>query len=1093
MRLFLTKFNIPIVIRFGQLELVKGSWRRSNNQINNSNTLESLDDIDLYNFNTGVVNLEENSLKTPIPYVLPPGIVREEVQGSTSVQTQNEQSILLRVIDLPKNEARGIYKNVNLNLRNYKKIKLFVHAESISSKPTVENNDISLILRLGDDVTENYYQVEKKLSISDFESLSADQIWPEVNNLEFVLDEFSDLKSSRISEGQASNIAYEKTIENGNIISVKGNPNLTNVKAIMLGVKNNAESQSSVEVWFNELRMAGFENQSGWATQVNTSLNFADIADVSFSGKTETIGYGSVDQSVSARNVEDIKQYSFASNFNVGKTLPKKWFLQLPVSYSISEDFAAPKYDPTYEDIEYTDAVDKDIATPNAEAHGKRHSISFNNVRKNRNPESKRTPTPIDIENFTVSYSYSKSNQTDSQKEIDMVKTLRTSANYVYKIPKLNVAPFKKVKFLSSKTFKLIRNFNFNLLPTSISSNLNINRTFSEQKNRNVIEGLSELPSLVQQNYLFDWDYRVNYPINNLLSMDFIATNNNVYDDFDLDDTIGLHDNLFEVGRLIKYNQKLKMEYKIPLRSIPFLSSISSSYNYSSDYTWKSAIKSYEKLTGNTIENGNTQGINISVNMKRLYKDFGVDALILGKTRETKSNKFRKSIYQIISSVRKVKFSYREKNGTYLPGFVHPTGFAGLYKTGAGFAPTTGFVFGSQKDIRDIALANHWLLTRNVSDPEQAFYSRMYSTTHSNTLEYSFDINPVKNFRITFKANKTYANNLKQSLDVVYDDNSPITEFSEAAIQESGSFKMSYYMLGSSFDGDGSETFKLFKENRKIISGRLASSKGVNISGYGGTSQEVIIPALLSAYSGSSANDISLNAFRNTPIPNWNISYNGLMRIDWFKKNFKSFNISHGYSSSYTIANYTNNLLYDSHNKTDNLDVAGNYQSPLLIDRISLVEQFSPLARIDIRLLNNVSFNTSFKKERRIDLAFTNNSVTDTRSDELTFGFGYILKDVKMKTKISGKSKTLKGNIVFKLDLSFKNGIIYIRNLETDDEEVTAGEKTYKIDFTAKYSLTKNINASMYFNLVNSKYAISTIFPRKSFSTGISFTYNFSK
>jgi len=355
MRMFLTQFKMPVVLRFGELELVRGDWRRYTKTIDEAiKPPLNLTNPQLQNFQVGVVNIIENENRTPIPYVIPPGIEREILNGTTTLQKQNEQSLSVKVTDLEPNETRGVFKNVSVDLRMYKQLKMFVHVEGIQTKPQVQDEDLQAIVRLGSDMTENFYQLEKILNVSDYDSTTPLEIWPEENDLSVLLEYLTQLKVHRFDEGVPPNILYPAPgapaipgLE-GYQIRIKGNPNLGNIKTIMLGVQNISSSSQSAEVWFNELRAAEFDNDGGWSTVVSADLNLADFANVSVTGIMETIGFGGVEQRLNERVQDDTKLYDVVTNVNVGQLLPKDWGVKLPFNYSISEEVREPKYDPKY-------------------------------------------------------------------------------------------------------------------------------------------------------------------------------------------------------------------------------------------------------------------------------------------------------------------------------------------------------------------------------------------------------------------------------------------------------------------------------------------------------------------------------------------------------------------------------------------------------------------------------------------------------------------------------------------------------------------------------------------------------------------------
>ena len=1108
MRMFLTKFKKPVVLRFGQLQLVRGDWRRYNKQLceDVGNVCDDLDENELESFSVGVVNIEENASRSPIPYVLPPGIVREQLQGSTSIQFQNEQSLTLKVKELPMGELRGIYKNTINDLRMFKRLKLFIHAEG--GDVDIKDNDLSAIVRIGADLTENFYQVEVPLTASLLSHRSAEEIWP--NDLQIDLEELAALKVKRYEAqgASATNILYSVLAEDGKTTySVKGNPNLSNVKTIMMGAKNiSTDGDKTAEIWFNELRVAGFDNQGGWATVLTANANFADIADVAVTGRMQTIGFGNVEQRVNERSQEEVKQYGVNTSVNVGKLItPKKWGVKIPMSFSISEEFKSPKYDPQYQDVLFEDAKNINDNSENAVDYTKQKSISFINVRKERTGELKKLPMPYDIENFSLSYSYNEHFHKDYNIKKYLIQDVRTSATYNYVIKSKPIEPFKNVGlFKNSKYFKLIKEFNFYLLPNSIGVNTNITRNYNEQLQRNLVEGLSALPTLRQRNFLFDWDYSIGYDLTKSLKLNFRAANKFIYDEFESDETIAddeitLFSNFFNMGRPSNYNQKLDATYKIPINKLPFFSFATADYTYSADFEWQAGPLSKEagsssptSKIGNNIRNANSHNLSSNLNMTKFYKDIGLKKLftvkkkgsskkkkngakpkfatpktkkVIGKSKKKKTTKQKilDGVYGLVTSVKTVRVGYTENNGTQLPGYSPSIGFLGRDNFSGSLAPTLGFVFGSQADIRQKALDNNWLLTRNV-DPDdptnnEAYFNRTYANTHYNKLDFNVSLKPIRDLDISIVANKIEARNISQQFDPRRNVKDDTYELGNGLLSESGNFSMSYNMVRTIFD-DPDATFQTFIEN-------------INATAPGDYSQENVLPAFVAAYSGKAVK--GFKPFKNIPLPNWNVTYKGLMKNKWVKKNFSNFTLTHAYKSFYTIGNFTNNA--EDPNR-------------ILISNITLNDGFSPLIKVDLKLKNSISFRGEIKKDRTLAMNFNNNSLSDILGKEYIFGLGYRIKDLKFRTRIGGGRKTLKGDLNMKADISFRHNATVIRSVDTEDSQITGGQDIFTLKVSADYNLSKNLIATFYYDQSASKYAISTSFPRQSINTGISITYN---
>ncbi len=1110
MRIFLTKFKMPVVLRFGELELVRGDWRRYTKTLDEAIVPpQELTNSQLQDFEVGVVNIQENEDRNPIPYVLPPGIKREILRGSTTLQQQNEQALTVKVTNLEPEESRAIFKNVRVDLRMYKRLKLFIHAEGIQTQPQVQNEELKAIIRIGSDLNDNYYQIEKLLTISDYGASSPIAIWPEENNIDVFLEYLGKLKLLRLEAAIAPNVLYpavgtSSPIEGleGYDIRVKGNPNLSNIKTIMLGVKNITSTNQSAEIWFNEMRVSEFDNKGGWATVVSADANFADFANISVTGRMETQGFGGIEQRVNERSQEDTKLYDVVTNVNLGQLLPKKWGIKLPLNYSISEEFKDPKYDPQYQDVLFEDAKDINPNSNNAQDYTKRRSISLINVRKEYNPESTKKQRFYNVENVSVSYAYNEMYHKDYNVQKYVDQNVRASANYNFSFESKSIEPFKNWDFLNSKYLKLIKDFNLSLLPSTISVNSNIIRSYNEQQSRDLIDiGLTPLPILKQRHFMFNWDYNIGYNLTKSLQFNFSASNNYIYDDFEASEDMQLMDNFFNLGRPDHYHQTLNGTYKIPLNKIPYLNFIKADYAYTADFDWQAASQSYVNKVGNVIQNSNTHTLGADIDFSKFYKTIGLEKLFNKKStkktnttskapiiprnrgvkkKTTTGGKIGQGFYNLLTSVKKARVNYTENNGIYLPGYVPKIGFLGRDNFSGNLAPTFGFVFGSQIDIRQRAVENGWLLSRGIDDP---YYNKTYSRTHFNKFDATIIVEPLKDLDIEFRGNKTYTRNASQQLDVVdniLNTDSPITEF--------GNYSVSYNMLKTSFNNSDAN-FEEFKENRAIIAQRLALETGQPISGFGDTSQQVTLPAFIAAYSGQDASKVSLKTFKDIPIPGWKLTYKGFMKMKWFKKRFRSFSVTHSYNSLYSITSFSNNLEYNANDPYAETDIVGNYFNKTLFTNVNLLEEFSPLIKVDMKMKNSFSFSGRINKDRGLTLNFNNNTITQIKGTEYVIGIGYRIKDLKMRFKFGGEDTKLKGDLNLRADVSLRDNITIIRAIDQDNNQVTGGQRLLSLKFFADYAVSKSLTASFYFDQSSSQYAISTTFPRQSVSSGLSVRY----
>jgi cell surface protein SprA len=1148
MRMFMTGFKEEVTVRFGALDLVRGEWRRYDASLDpNETTVEN--NQDTTDFDVEAVNIQENGNI----YVSPPGVVREQLFNQNTVINQNEQSLLVRVkgTGLEVDDSRAVFKNVSVDMRQFKKLKMFLHAQSLPSETALEDNEMVGFIRFGNDFTENFYQVEIPLKVTSTGAKSAEEIWPEENEIDLATELLTQLKIEFKNANlilDPNEIFYKNNTSEGFQglgklkIGVRGNPNFGLVRTLMVGVKNNSKEVLAPgklikgEVWFNELRLADQDNEGGMAAVMNVDANIADFATLSATGKISTIGFGALEQGPNERSREDVQQYNIVTNLSLGKLLPKKWGINLPFNYSIGEETITPEYDPFSQDIRLKQLIDitdnqaeKENIKNRAIDYTKRQSINFIGVKKERGEKQK--PHIYDPENLTLSYSYNKEQRHNYEIEDYIDQRVNTTVDYAYNFQSKAVEPFKKSKFLKKSSYwKLLSDFNFNYLPSNISFSSNIIRQYNRQQFRQVdVEGIP-LDALYRRNFLFNYQYGFNYNITKSLKVNFNASSSNIVRNYlDAnnvpDNSVEIWDDYWNVGAPNQHNKQIVVNYDLPINKIPFLSFVKSNYTYTGDYSWQKASQALAEVVvvdnatgietnfnlGNTIQNAGSHKLNTSFAMDNFYKYIGLTkSTKKGSTKQptkapkpgekivntnlpaTSSNSvFKDGMIGLLTSIKNIQVNYIENKSTVLPGFTQGLGFFGSTK------PTIGFVLGSQSDIRYEAAKMGYLT--NYPD-----FNQNFTQVTSKTLNLTANMDLFPDFKIDFTADRTYADNFSEQFDTKggqYNSRSPYT---------TGNFAISTTMLKTSFktsDGVNSSPFDDFRNNRIIIAKRLAENYyGSNAypldsdgypDGFGKNSQAVLIPSFLAAYTGlisgkqgESANKISLGSFRDIPIPNWTMKYSGLMRYKMFKEKFKRFSLQSAYKASYTINSFRSNLQFGI--DSDGRDTGGNFLNKTIIGNINLVEQFSPLMRVDMELKSSVKILAEMKRDRALSMSFDNNLLTEVKGVDYTVGLGYRIKDVTISTKLADNpTGIIKSDINLKADFTYRNSQTIVRNLDYNNNQLSGGQNLWSAKFTADYSFSKNFTAIFFYDHSFSKAVISTSFPITNIRSGFTLRYNF--
>ena len=601
------------------------------------------------------VNIEENGQRQPVNYVLPPGISRMFDSSQPQLLQQNEQALSMKITDLSPADARAVYKSTAYDLRRYKRLQMFAHAEApIDESKTLSNGDFSVFIRLGSDYKNNYYEYEVPLDLTPHSTIlyntnnSADQekVWPLNNTLNFKLETLTDLKLERNKlkrQGQG-NISYQKVYSKNdpdntrNKISIIGNPSLAEVKVIMIGVRNNTGDIKSGEVWVNELRMTDFDEKGGWAANANLNVALSDLGTVNVSGRMETAGFGALDQSLAERRMDDYSQYSVATSIELGKLFPEKAKVSIPFYYAYSKETTTPEYDPLNEDIKLSDALDavetqaeKDSIKSYSLDQTTIKSVSFNNVKVDIRSKN---PMPYDPANFSLGYSYSQNSKKNPETEYETTKDYRGNFAYNYTPYVKPFRPFEKLKKNNGYT-KYIKQFGLNYVPSNISFQTAMMRNYYEIKLRDLTsstDGGNQLLSF-SHNFLWDRAFSLRWDFTNNLSMTFTSGTNarieepNVQvnkklnpDDYQVwKDSV--KQSIRDLGTPLKYDQTFNVTWNMPLQFIPALDWVNSSLTYNATYNWDRGanVASIELEQGNIIKNQRQFDWQGSFNLQSLY------------------------------------------------------------------------------------------------------------------------------------------------------------------------------------------------------------------------------------------------------------------------------------------------------------------------------------------------------------------------------------------------------------------------------------------------------------------------------------------
>ncbi|WP_175606653.1 T9SS outer membrane translocon Sov/SprA [Belliella pelovolcani] len=1115
MRTYLTDFEQPVVMRMANFRLVGSQWRVFQESLFERGFFE-VPEPDNSNFTVGVVNIEENSQgsDTQSPYVLPPGITRDRDNLSTVERQLNEQSLRLCVEDLQARDARAVFKNTRQDLVQFERLKMFFHADSDDA----EDGELTAFLRLGTDYTDNYYEIEVPLKITPKGTRDPRQIWPLENEIDIAISEIVGVKVARDNQRVPLNLAFTQDVRQYKV-TVVGRPELSLIQGMMIGIRNPGESGTAsrtVCIWANELRATGFNESAGWAANAILNAKIADVATISTSIRHNTIGFGGLETRLSQRARQATTQYDISANVSVDKLLPEALNVSIPMYVSLENSSTRPEFDPLNPDVPFEVALGKFNTDAERELYRsqvldqvKRRNIGFTNIRKNRNPEREFSRV-YDLSNFSFTYAYGSVQQSNINTESYNFETYVGNLAYNYQPKPLNFEPFKNSEGLSGKYLKLIKDINFNFSPTTVAARIDVDRRFMRTQYRNDQLTTDGVDPFFQKSFFINRFYNVNWDLTKNLRVDFMSRVMAVIDEpeGDIDSQAKIDSirvNIRNLGRTTNYNHRADVNYKLPLNKIPALDWISSDVRYAAEYTWMTGAIGQRDTLGNVIQNTREQVYQGKLDFTKLYnKNAKYRALTAPKrpsipgrpavnAEDTIGTPFTNKLIKFLTMVKDINFRYSIVEGTFLPGYMENTGLLGLDRSFLN--PGFGFIMGSQNPSVRFGLANNGLMAPSAELTQQ------FRQNQAKNLQISGLAEPFKDFRINLEARKRESGEYSE---IFRNSATNPGEFNPISPNRMGGYSITYSMIRTTFARDdrnnNSPLFDNFTSFRSIIQSRLnAANPGGEYSANG---QDVLGLAFLAAYGGKDPATMNLNPFPRIPLPNWRLDYRGLSQIPALREYFSSINITHEYSSTYEVSNFSNSLLYQSglelFNSIQNIPGAtltnefGQYIPIFVLNQVILTERFSPLIGVDFLTKDRLNISVEYNSERNLGLNFSNAQVTEQRSRDFGFDLGYTKSGVKIPFKIQGRQEVLEND----LQLRINTRVVDTRQIQRKIEErstVTNGNLNIQIRPTIGYVINQNLNITLYFDRTINDPRVTTAFRRSSTAFGGQLRFNLSQ
>jgi cell surface protein SprA len=1161
MRMIMKDWTNPAVLRFARLELMRGEWRRFLGSLAAGDE-QLVTEEPLTTFDISAVNVEENGDRSPVNYLLPPGIQQQVDIGSANLRNLNEQSLVLRTCGLEDGDARAGFRNTQVDMRLYKNLKMFVHGEGLDQLNPLDYGDVSVFIRLGSDFTDNYYEYEIPVVPTNINQLPGshlpDDVWPIANYMDIELDKLQRLKLERDAAVRTGNPQFSNRIpfvqfDGDRRMYVKGNPVLSNVRTIMIGVRNPKKDgelanpwktddglSECVEIWVNELRLTDFDNKGGWAALGRVSAKLADFGNVAVAMNYSTPGFGSLESRVQERSQETVRGLDASTNLELGKFLPDNANVKIPLYLGFSEEVSNPRFDPLAPDIEQTE-VAATLEKPEASERKKRvqdytvrRSINFTNVRKERGQNSERKPQLYDVENLSLTYGYNEIYQRTVNLEHNTTRNHRGTLIYSFAPQPKNWKPFAQVKlFRATPYFNLIKDFNVNIGPKQLGFRTDVNRTYNEMLLRNNTEVYS-FPQQELYTKTFNWTraYDFQYDITSKLRFTYTATNlaligeppGRVNKDFEDEYQVWKDSVMTSVqsfGTNMDFNQAFNLSYKLPFDKFPLTDWMTGDARYTGTYNWQRAALSQDTL-GNTIQNSINLSYNHQLNMLTLYNKVGYLKKVNQKfkpssgakagarpqtpakpgsdvkadTKDANAKRPWDYAARVLMMVKNVNARYSQNEGTYLPGYNRQSTMFGMDPSFS--APGASFIFGLQdENFAQNAGRQGWLT-------DNPYVQTPYSRNYTEDFSMRVNLEPINGMRVELNASRIFSYNTSEK----YRFNEDLQDYLGDSYQRMGNFSMSYLPIRTSFikDGDNfsSPVFLDFLNNRLAVANRLAiesdftdplSQPDAFPDGYGATQQEVVIAAFIAAYRGDSPEDVPLDPLKYSILdalknPNWTVNYDGLSKVKQLKKLFKTVTLNHAYRSNYSVGGFTSNPAFGNNPDGSPFRDKSDAQNFIPETQINMISITEQFAPLaGLDLTFNNSLSAKFEWKKDRNLSLSTANYQVTEIRGQEYVMGLGYIFKQVKLPVKVGGKNPKSDLTLRADLSIRDNMMLTRRMVEETNLITSGQRVISIKVAADYVISRALNIRAFYDQQLNRPRTTITFPTSNINAGISLRF----
>ncbi|KAA6440600.1 cell surface protein SprA [Dyadobacter flavalbus] len=1121
MRMYLTGFQQPVVLRFAQLQMVGQQYRKYTSNLDAPGLQEVPEPYDA-KFTVGTVSIEENSDTksgtNKYVYKIPPGWQRDQDNTQRPPLLLNEQSMNLCVTDLRDGDSRAVYKNVSLDLLFRKRLRMYIHMQNEQN----ENKMVGAFMRIGTDLTQNYYEIDLSTLRATLPGDQPDtEVWPEENELNIALADLIEAKAQRNRQIDRNlSLPYTITTSDGRYkLTVVGNPDLSSVRVMMIGMRNPKsvdERPKTFCIWVDEMHVEGFDERGGIAAIAQLNAKLADFATVTASGRLETFGFGSVQQRIGERSRNFTTEYGFSSNIALDKLLPQSWGFSIPLFVSYDRRNVKPHFNPLDPDTPLNTSLDNLLSDEDRDGYRRlveentvKRGINFSNVHKVKVNQGAKNHF-YDFENFSFTYAFSDDKRRNILTQEYAQRMYKGGISYVYSSQPKAFEPFKKWTAVSRWT-DLIKDFNLTLLPNTVSIRTDVDRRFLKTQLRNADLTTEGIQPLYEKYFWFNRYYDFSWNLTRNITLTYNSSANSIIDEPMGDiNTASKKDSLWsnfkKLGRIKNFDQKIDLTYRLPLDKIPLTDWMTADYKHSVAYQYQANALGLKDTTGlpfgDIIRNSRERGINGKVDFVLLYNKlrylkFANTPTVARKNFarspgdiediDMRTTDVLKTLTRALMTVRGINVSYSVLETTSLPGYLRAPKYFGIDNTNA---PGLPFVLGQQDRNFQMKAAEKGWITKSEQQnmPFQQTIAKNFSA--NTTLE------PFKDFRLIIEARLTRQDAYQEFYRPDASGN-----FASQSPLRNGQFSMSFMSFRTAFAkmrrDNSSPVFDKFRAYRAILRDRL-NQENPTSGEYNETSQDVLISSFFAAYRGKDPLTVRTNPFLKFPMPNWDLSYNGLSQLPMFKKLFSSFSLKHKYMSNYSVGNFTSSLDYEAlyvnlavmgYPLSSRLNELGQYIPVFAMSTITLAERFQPLVGVEFRTQSRVTARIEYNRDRTVALNISNSQMAELFNQDVTVNIGFTKNNVAIPFKINGVKKKLKNDMTMQLAMTFRDTRSIQRKFDGENIPI-AGNINFQLRPTVNYLVNNRLSVQFYFDRTFNDPLVSNSFYRASTSGGVQLKFN---